>query len=314
MAIAMARILPRRPGARGRVPTRTGPTTTSVLAGLGTGAVWEAADASRPPAGPAAADGPAPGPSTAGGLLFAEISPAGAAGAAGAPGAATAGVAAAGVRTAEPGVRPSGDRSAEPAGLPRRAGGLPHELAFRDATGGRGNAIRQLWVETDEDAVLADWARRGRVELMAARRPFVLEADLDGRGVRLVEPMGRVPVAAFIPGRAGGRVRLADGTVLRWLEPTRAVFASGLVAPGGANIIRFALDGTALVIAGLDLPEPPTTRADRVLGAGPGDTCRGDAPDPRPGGVPDLVGLLVLGWFIRLLECSRPPALRSGVR
>ncbi len=302
MAIEMARILPRRPGARRHAPTRPGP-VTPVLAGLGVGAVWGSAGAARPSAGPAAADGS--GPSTPGGSLFAEVSPVGAPGVE---------VGTAGAGTGEAQVRSRGERSGEPDGLPRRAGGLPHELAFRDAAGGRGGAMRQVWVETDEDAVLADWAYRGRVELMAARRPFVLEADLDGRGVRLVEPMGRVPVAAFTPGRGGGRVRLANGTVLRWLEPTRAVFASGLVAPGGANIIRFALDGTALVIAGLDLLDPQTARAGRVLGTGPGDACRGDAPDPRPGWVPDLVGLLVLGWFVRLLESAGSPALRSGVR
>ncbi|CAO5232930.1 conserved hypothetical protein [Frankia sp. AgKG'84/4] len=271
------------------------------LAGLGAGAVWGSADVARPSAGPATAEGP--GLLTSGGSLFAEVSPVGAPGV-------EAGTAGAG--TAQ--VRAPGDGSGEPDGLLRRAGGLPHELALRDAAGGRGGAMRQVWVETDEGAVLADWAYRGRVELMAARRPFVLEADLDGRGVRLVEPMGRVPVAAFTPGRRGGRVRLANGTVLRWLEPTRAVFASGLVAPGGANIIRFALDGTALVIAGLDRPDPQTAQAGRVLGAGPGDARRGDAPDPRSGWVPDLVGLLVLGWFVRLLESSRQPALRSGVR
>ncbi len=212
----------------------------------------------------------------------------------------------------------------EPAGagvLPRRAGGLPHELVFRVVSASRHNAVPQVQVETDEQAVLADWASRGRVELMAARRPFVLETDLDGRGVRLVEPMGRVPVAAFVADRVGGRVRLADGCELRWLTPTRGEFASGLVGHREVNIIRFALDGTALVMVDPDLFDPAVTRVARMVrapGGGPGDTCRGDVPDPRLGWLPDVVALLVLAWFLRLLECTaggqaRPPAQDLGV-
>ncbi|EIV93195.1 hypothetical protein [Frankia sp. QA3] len=198
--------------------------------------------------------------------------------------------------------------------LPRRAGGLPHELVFRVASASRRSAVRQVRVETDEEAVLADWASRGRVELMAARRPFVLELDLDGRGVRLVEPMGRVPVAAFAAGRAGGRVRLADGGVLRWLTPTRGEFSSGLVGHREVNIIRFALDGTALVVADPDLLDPEVARVVRVSDAGPGDTRRGDVPDPRLGWLPDVVALLVLAWFLRLLESTSAASARSRVR
>ncbi|WP_163553421.1 hypothetical protein [Candidatus Frankia alpina] len=201
--------------------------------------------------------------------------------------------------------------------LPRRAGGLPHELVFRVTSASRHNAIPQLQVETDEQAVLADWALRGRVELMAARRPFVLEMDLDGRGVRLVEPMGRVPVAAFVADRVGGRVRLADGCELRWLTPTRGEFASGLVGHHEVNIIRFALDGTALVMADPDLLDPAVARVARMVrasDAGPGDTCRGDIPDPRLGWLPDVVALLVLAWFLRLLECTAGEPARSSVR
>ncbi|MCK9876066.1 hypothetical protein MXD59_09805 [Frankia sp. Ag45/Mut15] len=191
--------------------------------------------------------------------------------------------------------------------LPRRAGGLPHELVLRNVPGGN-RAVRQVWFEADEAGVLADWDERDRVELMAAGRPFVLERDLDGRGVRLVEPMGRDPVAAFTPARVGGRVLLADGTTLRWLQPTRGVFESGLVGYRDASIVRFAMDGTALVFAALEL-----AGSARV---GSGDTGRGDLPDPRRGWLPDLVALLVLSWFVRLLEVWPTPSvdIRSGVR
>ncbi|MCM3886428.1 hypothetical protein [Frankia sp. R82] len=243
-------------------------------------------------------------------------------------------------RSTTPRTTRTGSPAHDPLGvLPRRAGGLPHEVALRTAPGSHGGAVRQVWIEADEAGVLADWDEWDRVELMAAGRPFVLERDLDGRGVRLVEPMGRDPVAAFTPARVGGQVLLADGTVLRWLEPTRAVFESGLVGYRGVNIIRFAMDGTALVLAALDLTEPPhPTRASlprRPLQAtrpawsarparvgagsadvGSGDTRRGDLPDPRRGWRPDLVALLVLSWFVRLLEVRpTPPAeVRSGVR
>ncbi len=210
--------------------------------------------------------------------------------------------------------RPLPEVGAGAQALPRRAGGLPHEVVFRVTAASRCTAVRQVWVETDEQAVLADWASRGRVELMAARRPFVLELDLDGQGVRLVEPMGRVPVAAFAADRAGGRVRLADGCVLRWLTPTRGAFASGLVGHREVNIIRFALDGTALVVAHPDLLVPEVTRVVRASDAGPGDTRRGDVPDPRLGWVPDVVALLVLAWFLRLLETSAVVPARSRVR
>ncbi|CAO5167920.1 hypothetical protein FAIPA1_20092 [Frankia sp. AiPs1] len=217
--------------------------------------------------------------------------------------------------------------------LPRRAGGLPHELFLRDAAGGHGGAVRQVWVEADEVGVLADWDSQERVELMVAGRPFVLELDLDGQGVRLVEPMGRIPVAVFARQRVGGRVRLADGTVLRWLQPTRGSFDSGLVGHRDANIIRFAMDGTALVFAAIDLFNPPPRRPSRsqlppwpllsvssrfarwpgrAPSAGSGDTCRGDLPDPRRGWLPDMLGLLVLGWFLRLLELR--PALAADAR
>ncbi|SNQ46966.1 conserved hypothetical protein [Frankia canadensis] len=279
MAIEMTRILARRPGTRGRAPTSRGirPVLVTQAEPLPTGPL-----ATGPLAtGPLAAQG-SPGEASS-----VEVFPAG---------------------------RPAAGDAAD--ALPRRAGGLPHDVVFRDASSRRA-AVRQVWVEADEDAVLADWGSRGRVELMAARRPFVLEADVDGRGVRLVEPMGLVPVAAFTPERVGGRVRLADGASLRWLEPTRAEFASGLVGHREVNIIRFALDGTALVIADPDLLDPQVTRVGRVgrvAVAGPGDTRRGDAPDPRLGWVPDVVALLVLGWFLRLLERTPAAPARSYVR
>ncbi|WP_462203440.1 hypothetical protein [Frankia sp. CcWB3] len=198
--------------------------------------------------------------------------------------------------------------------LPRRAGGLPHELVFRIESVSRHASVRHVHIETGEGAVLADWWSRGRVELMAAGRPFVLETDLDGSGIRLVEPMGRVPLAAFEPGRHGGRVRLSDGATLRWLTPIRGEFASGLVGHRDVNIIRFALDGTALVVANPDALDPGVTRVARTPGAGSGHVCRGKVADPRLGWVPDVVALLVLGWFLRVVESEVVGSSRSRVR
>lgn len=179
-------------------------------------------------------------------------------------------------------------------------GGFPHEVTLRVLSAPRGAGLRQVDVEADVDAVLDDWRERGRVELMVRGRPLVLETDLDGRGIRLVEPMGREPVAAFEPGRHGGRVHLADGAVLRWLAPGRHEFASGFVGHQDANIIRFALDGTALVLVDLDEFGSGAPRPGRAAGAGSRHTHRGDVADPRLGWLPDVVALLVLGWFLRL--------------
>jgi len=292
VAIEMTRILARRTGTRGRAPTSREPRPALATT---VGPVPDGPRSGGPRSGGGKANDSVPvgssdGPVLDGPVLDGPVS---------------------GAVTAE--LTSVGSAGVGVGALPRRAGGLPHEVVFREASRQR-TAVRQVWVETDEDAVLDDWASWGRVELMAERRPFVLEADVDGRGVRLVEPMGREPVAAFTPERIGGWVRLADGALLRWLEPTRTEFASGLVGRHEANIIRFALDGTALVFVDPNLGGPRIARVGQAPVAGSGDTRRGDAPDPRLGWMPDMVALLVLAWFLRLLERAPAASIRSYVR
>jgi hypothetical protein len=181
---------------------------------------------------------------------------------------------------------------------------LPHDLAYHFLDG----TCHEVRVEADMDAVLDDWRRHGRVELMLFGRALVVENDLNGTGLRVVDPVGRMPLAAFRPGRHGGRVDLPDGAVLRWLAPTRSVFESGFVAAQERNVVRFTHDGTAIVLvnaaelaelaeladtAGLADPAEPAEVAVPAQAGRPADTA-------VPGEAPDVLVLLVLGWFLRL--------------
>jgi hypothetical protein len=165
---------------------------------------------------------------------------------------------------------------------------LPHELEyhFLDA------AQRDVRVEADIRAILAEWGDRSRVELMLAGRALVLESDLDGLGVRVVDPISRMPLAVFRPARRGGRVDLPDGGTLRWLAPTRSIFESGFVTAHQANIIRFAHDGTATILV---------DAVDLAGGAVPARAERRRAGRFRDDRTVDVLMLLVLGWFLRLV-------------
>jgi hypothetical protein len=74
-------------------------------------------------------------------------------------------------------------------------------------------------------------------------------------------------------------VHLTDGTTLRWICPTRSVFECGFVS-GSVNLIRFAYDGTAIICVGGGFASHESA----------GST----------GAEPDLLALVVLGWFLLL--------------
>ncbi|WP_035749821.1 hypothetical protein [Parafrankia discariae] len=189
-------------------------------------------------------------------------------------------------------------------GRPARFDGLlPLEIGYAFVPGSR----NQVRVRGDRAAVLERWHRDGGVELMAAGRPLRLEPDLDGAGVRVVDPVTRLPLAVFRPRSRGGLVDLADGSTLRWLRPRRRaagyVFERGFVGWRNANVVRFAHDGVAIVLvdpSDLTRHRPPVARPD--FGAA-------TVADPRRGWVPEVAVLVPLGWFLLLLEDeSVPPA------
>jgi hypothetical protein len=123
------------------------------------------------------------------------------------------------------------------------------------------------------DAARADWVRDGEVELVLDGRVLVLQADLNGRGVRVIDPFGRLLLAVFRPARRGrGTVVFADGAAARWIAPDRWSFECGFVSPRGNNLVRFAHDGTAIMLV--------------------------DEVDHEAGLAPDPVVMLALGWFL----------------
>ncbi|SQD93779.1 conserved hypothetical protein [Parafrankia sp. Ea1.12] len=197
----------------------------------------------------------------------------------------------------------AGRRGVAPGLAARLDGLLPLEVGYDFVSGTR----NQVWVRGDRAAVLERWHRDGGVELMVADRPFRLESDLDGVGVRVVDPVARLPLAAFRPRPRGGLVDLADGSTLRWLRPRRRaagyVFERGFVGWRNANIVRFAHDGVAIVLvdpSDLTRHRPPVARPD--FGAA-------TVADPRRGWVPEVTVLVLLGWFLLLLEDDPvPPA------
>ena len=193
---------------------------------------------------------------------------------------------------------------------------LPRELDYYFLGGAR----NQVRVVADCSAVLADWHRRGRVEFMAAGRPLLVEKDLGGVGIRVVDPVSRMPLAGFRPTRRGGWADLADGSRLRWLRPRPGLFERGFVGWRNANIIRFAHDGVAIVLV-----DPASLIDPAAEGGVDLDPTRAAVADPHRGWLPDLLALLVLGWFLILLEDSprggldrrargrvRPPAGAAG--
>lgn len=138
-------------------------------------------------------------------------------------------------------------------------------------------------------AVRHGWSEYGEVELTLGGRAFAARVDLDGRGIRLTDPRDRMPLAVFRPARRGqGTVVFRDGSTARWIAPDRFAFECGFVSRSGANLVRFAHDGTAIMVV------------DEV------DHERGRAPDPAV--------MLVLGWLLLWVAGSGRPGRAGRVR
>ncbi|WP_322752349.1 hypothetical protein [Frankia sp. Cas3] len=170
--------------------------------------------------------------------------------------------------------------------------GLLHEVAL-DVVDGRLGWVMLVADDSRVAAILADWDDRRRVELMVAGRPLALEADLDGPGIRVFDPVTCIPLAAFRPARrgGGGMVELPGTRAVRWVVPRGSVFECGFLSRYGGGLIRFARDCTALVLV--------------------------DDDRRRRGGIHDPLVLLTLGWFLLLKDqwrrdrgSSAPPAAR----
>lgn len=139
--------------------------------------------------------------------------------------------------------------------------------------------------------VRSDWSDHGQIELTLGGRAFVARIDLDGRGIRLSDPFSRMPLAVFRPARRGrGTVVFSDGSAARWIVPDRFSFECGFVSRNGANLVRFAHDGTAIMIV--------------------------DEVDHEQGRAPDPMVMLVLGWLLRWVVAGgrgRSAGPRDGV-
>ncbi|WP_131747431.1 hypothetical protein [Frankia sp. Cppng1_Ct_nod] len=168
-----------------------------------------------------------------------------------------------------------------------RRRGLLHEVTL-NIVDGRQDHLVLVAADSRVAAILADWQGARRVELMVEGRPLALEADLDHRGIRVLDPVMRIPLAAFRPARrrGGGTVELPGGHTARWVVPGRSVFECGFFDGCGRSLLRFAHDGTSLVFV--------------------------DDDHRRCGGAHDPLVLLTLGWFLRLLSGLPPVAGRRG--
>lgn len=158
--------------------------------------------------------------------------------------------------------------------------GLLHEVAL-GTVDGRPDQVMLVADDRRVAAVLADWDEHRRVELMVAGRLLALEADPDGRGLRVFDPVTSIPLVAFRSARrgGGGTVELPGSRAVRWVVPRGSVFECGFLSSRGGGLIRFAHDGTALVLV--------------------------DDDHRRRGGIHDPLVLLTLGWFLLLKSRRR---------